>query len=272
MLSNIVAQSSQHNNKPLLDNKIVKVISVVTALLVFLLAIGSFALSYNALQDMAVKNGITGWLSYVWPLLIDASLIVFSLAVVNAHLQSESTVKQWLLVGLYTIGTVAFNVLHAPDNLQSRVVAAIAPVSLFFSFELLMSQLKSSVQKYGLTLNVNQLTDLLHTRQSEVDRLIDTIEQLRVDIEQLKADKKVLNSVDFDTILQAQQGRQAQVEQDRQARLDTLVNILKSQPDVKVSTLADDLRVSRTTIYNDLSTLEQQGVINKNGSGYRVTP
>lgn len=265
-------------NSPIFNNKIVKVISVVTACLVFLLALGSFALSYNALQDMAIRNGITGRLSYIWPLLIDASLIVFSLAVVNAHLQSESTFKQWCLVGVYTIGTVTFNVLHAPANLQSQVVAAIAPISLFFSFELLMSQLKNSVQKYGLTLNVNQLTELLNTRQSEVDKkqvevdkLVDKIEQLKVDIDQLKSDKKVFSSAEFDTFLKAQEARQAQVEQDRQARLDTLVDTLKNKPDVKVSTLADDLQVSRTTIYNDLSTLEEKGVVSKNGNGYKVT-
>jgi biotin operon repressor len=211
-------------------------------------------------------------------LLIDASLIVFSLAVVNAHLQNESTVKQWLLVGLYTIGTVTFNVLHAPDNLQSQVVAAIAPISLFFSFELLMSQLKSTVQKYGLTLSVSQLDELLDTRQQEVDtrqgeldKLLGKIEQAQVELEQLKADKKVLNSVDLDAILRAQQARLAQVEKDRQARLDALVNTLKSSPDTKVSTLADNLQVSRTTIYNDLSTLEQQGVIHKNGNGWKVS-
>jgi hypothetical protein len=80
-------------------------------------------------------------------LLIDASLIVFSLAVVNAHLHTESTARQWALVALYTVATIAFNILHAPPTPLARVVAVIAPLSLFFSFETLMRMLKNSVTR-----------------------------------------------------------------------------------------------------------------------------
>ncbi len=111
-----------------------KTISITTATLVFLVAIGSFSLSYSALRDVAIQNGIDESLAYIWPLLVDFSMIVFSLSVVNAYLQSETTWKQWGLVGVYTIATVSFNVAHAPHDLQAQVVAAIAPVSLFFSF------------------------------------------------------------------------------------------------------------------------------------------
>lgn len=136
-----------------------QIISYLTAGLVLAVALGSFALSYNALHGLAIQNGINGSLSYIWPLLIDASLIVFSLAVVNAYLQSESTYKQWGLVGIYTIATIGFNILHAPNDIQSRIVAAIAPISLFFSFEILMSQLRNSVKRSSLLESVKQLEE-----------------------------------------------------------------------------------------------------------------
>lgn len=124
-----------------------KYIAWLTSILVFLVALGSFVLSYNALYDVAIQNGIAPKLAFIWPLLVDFSLVVFSLAVVTAHLYSESTRKQWLLVAIYTIATVLFNCLHAPDNLLARVIATVPPVSLFFSFELLMQQLKNSIDR-----------------------------------------------------------------------------------------------------------------------------
>lgn len=129
-------------------------IAWLTSILFALVAIGSFALSYNALRAIAIANGIPdNWLGDIWPLLVDFSLIVFSLAVVTAHLYSESTRKQWVLVTIYTIATITFNMLHAPDTLLARVIASIPPISLFFSFELLMEQLKNSVMRKVLTTN-----------------------------------------------------------------------------------------------------------------------
>lgn len=124
-----------------------KTIAWVTSALVLVVAIISFILSYHALREMAFANGLTGHLSYLWPLLVDLSMIVFSLCVVTAHLYSETVWKQWLLVGLYTITTCGFNWLHAPDTWIAHTVAIVPPVSLFFSFELLMSQLKNGVKR-----------------------------------------------------------------------------------------------------------------------------
>lgn len=124
-----------------------KTIAWVTSALVLVVAIISFILSYHALREMAFANGLAGQLSYLWPLLVDLSMIVFSLCVVTAHLYGETVWKQWLLVGLYTITTCGFNWLHAPDTWIAHTVAIVPPVSLFFSFELLMSQLKNGVKR-----------------------------------------------------------------------------------------------------------------------------
>jgi hypothetical protein len=110
-------------------------------------------------------------------LLIDASLIVFSLAVVNAHLLSESTWKQWSLVGIYTVATIGFNVAHAPAGLQAQIVAAIAPVSLFFSFELLMGQLKNTVKRKAVTRSITELTEYAASVQKKLNVLNAEAEQ-----------------------------------------------------------------------------------------------
>lgn len=266
-----------------------KLISFATAFLVFLVAVGSFALSYNALRQVAIDNGIQGNLSYVWPLLIDFSLIVFSLAVVNAYLHSQDTKKQWALVGVYTISTIGFNVAHAPANLQAQIVASIAPVSLFFSFEILMTQLKDSVKRQmivksikdlqtdftqrqtDLTLRVDTLSNEIDTRQIQLDKLTEQIQLKQGQLNKLNEQIEQSESVKSNSILQAKALQIEQAQIDKESRLSTLVDILRVSPDLPVSTIAEQLSVSRTTVYNDLSTLEQQGTVSKNGNGYRVT-
>lgn len=146
---------------------VTKLIAWLTSILFSLVAVGSFALSYNALRAIAIANGIPdNWLGDIWPLLVDFSLIVFSLAVVTAHLYSESTRKQWVLVTIYTIATVMFNMLHAPDNLLARVIATIPPISLFFSFELLMEQLRNSVMRKTSIIPTKSIED---TNQDSIE-------------------------------------------------------------------------------------------------------
>lgn len=134
-----------------------KLIAWLTSILVFVITIISFALSYNALRDLNQQYGVSGHLlgidlSYLWPLLLDFSLLVFSLCVVTAHLYGESVWKQWSLTILYTLATIAMNTVHVwPDALPPLVIkiaiACIPPVSLVFSFETLMGQLRGSVKR-----------------------------------------------------------------------------------------------------------------------------
>lgn len=133
------------------------ILAWVTSTLVLAVATISFILSYHALQGVASANGLAGWLSFVWPLLVDFSLVVFSLCVVSAHLYSESTWKQWVLVSISTALTVFYNALYAyPEMLlplaQKLLVIGLPPIMLFFSFELLMSQLKNGIKRnQGIT-------------------------------------------------------------------------------------------------------------------------
>lgn len=144
------------------------IISFVTGLLILLIAIGSFALSYSNLHETAKDYGVDSDLAIVWPLLIDFALIVFSLAVVRASLYGERTWWPWLLVALYTAGTVSFNILHAPDNLTAQVVAVVAPLSLFLSFETLMAMLKNGVKRSNVAQSLAKLTQQLTQKTQEL--------------------------------------------------------------------------------------------------------
>lgn len=143
-------------------------ISFVTGLLILLIAIGSFALSYNNLHQTALSHGVGPNLAYIWPLLIDFALVVFSLAVVQSNLNNEPAYRRWLMVALYTIATIAFNVYHAPANIAAQIVAVVAPVTLFLSFETLMAMLKNGVIKRNLMTSLSQLKQELERLNGEV--------------------------------------------------------------------------------------------------------
>jgi len=110
-----------------------KVISWVTALLVFLLACAEFVLSFSSLKELAADNGIHPSLAFVFPLIIDGAMIVFSLAVMRNELYGEPTWVGWLLIGAFTMASTIFNIVHSTGDLLAAFIAAVAPVALFHS-------------------------------------------------------------------------------------------------------------------------------------------
>ncbi|WP_199809874.1 DUF2637 domain-containing protein [Streptomyces sp. NRRL F-5126] len=111
---------------------------------VALLAISAFALSYDALRQMAAASQIHPVLTYAFPLVIDGfiaigigALLVLRTAPLPARLYV------WALVGLATATSIWANVLHAIrlnqqtrhnglalDNITVGVISAIAPLAL----------------------------------------------------------------------------------------------------------------------------------------------
>lgn len=122
-------------------------ITGVNILLVILVAIGSFVLSYSALSDLASKNGFADWRAYVLPLVIDVGMLAFGLAVVHAHLHGTNPIRRRGLNLAYIIATTTFNIVHAPNNLLAQTLAALPPVTLFFTFEVLMAMIEHNIKQ-----------------------------------------------------------------------------------------------------------------------------
>jgi peroxiredoxin family protein len=47
----------------------------------------------------------------------------------------------------YIIATVTFNIVHAPNNLLAQALAALPPVTLFFTFEVLMAMIEHNLKE-----------------------------------------------------------------------------------------------------------------------------
>lgn len=167
--------------------------------LVLIIAIIGFALSYNALFNVALDNGYTFWLAVLWPFLIDFAIVVFSLGVVRAYVWREHSRWPWFLVGLFTIATIVFNLVHAGGEVVSinvfgysvgmaYLVGVVPPVALFLSFETLMSMIKSVVARQGLIESIDSLRTTIHELRQQHGQAISDAELIKAELTESQAE------------------------------------------------------------------------------------
>jgi hypothetical protein len=117
-------------------------IHLIFAALFAIIAVGAFALSYSNLVETAIDAGINPVLAPLWPLCLDLSIVAGSLFVLLASLRHEKTTEGWIMLLCFTVVSTAFNVVHSPPDLLSRVAHGLPPVIMFSSLEILMIRLK----------------------------------------------------------------------------------------------------------------------------------
>lgn len=237
-----------------------RIISVVTFILVFALSIISFVLSYNALRVVSAGNGMTGWLSVLWPLLIDGPLVVFYIAAVRAALYKERTLTLYAFVGVFTLLTIAFNVYHGQATIAGIIVAAVPPGALFLSFHTLMTMLKSEVFKRTAVDSLDktrsdldkaklELDKLLKRIASSQDKLTDLDEQIKIRESQLVTEPRqntVIVGINKDTLRNSPDKRRPLIKE----LLD------KKIPLADIVTLFD---ISEKTLSRDIAAINQNG-------------
>jgi hypothetical protein len=113
----------------------------VSAAGVLVLAAAAFTLSYDALHQLALDSRVRPGLAWLWPVVIDGTIVVALLTVLAAKRASRGAGYPWALAGLFSAASVAFNVAHAPDRPVARLVFAMAPVALVLTTHLLMQQI-----------------------------------------------------------------------------------------------------------------------------------
>ena len=141
-------------------SKAISAISFVTAALVVLLALGCFILSFEALWHFAERSGaIAVERAWVFPLVIDGSIIVFTVSALRCSIVGESERWPLTLVIISTGFSVLFNIAHAPGGILTALVSAMPPLLLFLAFESLMKQVRSNLRARGM-LAVNPAVQL----------------------------------------------------------------------------------------------------------------
>lgn len=272
-----------------------QIISLLSGALVAFLALAAFVLSFDALRHLAAANGVAAGMAWLYPAIIDGAIIIFSLSVLQASLNRERTRYPWALVGLFTALSIGLNVLHASTAPLPRLLAAVPPIALFLSFELLMNQVKSLVRRLEIGQRLQELETAvqqkqteLHTlishKQAELDALVqerqtavqqlDTQlhtlvtrkEELLDELRQLRHEKRGRQLSNTDSIAHAR----AQREVYKQAALDAMLAYLASHPDASLADMATAIGRSRSTAGNYVNELLANGRLHKNGHGWEV--
>jgi Protein of unknown function (DUF2637) len=112
----------------------------VSAAGVLVLAAAAFTLSYDALHQLALDSRVRPGLAWLWPVVIDGTIVVALLTLLAANRARVRAGYPWALAGLFSLASVAFNIAHVPDRPVARLVFAMAPVALVLTTHLLMQQ------------------------------------------------------------------------------------------------------------------------------------
>ena len=282
-------------------NRTNTLISTLTGVLVFLLAAAAFLLSFDALKHLAATNGIPAGKSWIYPAIVDGAIIVFSLSVLQASLNRQHTLYPWILVGAFTVLSVILNIVHAPTTFLSRVLAAIPPLALFLSFELLMGQIKGLVQRSGAIQSLQELFEAIRQKQAEIDELIrvrrDEMqvvidqhkaevtklttqteqltakkEALQSELQELRAEQKSLQKAEqtYDTV-SIERARAAR-DSAKQEAIETLLTFLAEHPNATLTEIAEVIKRSKSTVSGYVNELQTNGQLHKNGHGWEVLP
>ena len=80
------------------------------------IAVVSFVLSFTSLRELAAASAWPGWPSWLWPLIIDGTITLATLAIVSLapyRDQFGNRVFLWAVLGVAALVSVGGNGLHA---------------------------------------------------------------------------------------------------------------------------------------------------------------
>lgn len=177
----------------------IKLLSWIAAALVLILALLAFILSYSSLRHLAASNGIPGWLPYIWPMLLDFAMVVFSLAILRANLRGERAGYPWVLtISFAALATIA-NVLDVatlgiPPIAIAASVKALAPIALVLAFELLMGMVRAELKRAAIVASITDLNQQQAEAETLKAELSETIADLTAKAEGVKAELSELRA------------------------------------------------------------------------------
>jgi hypothetical protein len=255
-----------------------RIIAWLTGLLTLLLALFSFILSFNALTDLAAQHGIS--MPVLFPLIVEAGVVIFSLNALYRSLQGESAKVQWLLIIGSSLLAGVFNVLHARTDLVSRTIAAMPSLFLLLSFETFLGQVKLAVRRTQIVQGVEQLVALVQNQQATLQQLeadeqrlrteLTTLEaeanSLRSEISRLRQEKRTAEAFNLGTLDAANTVRA----KGKAQALVALLDFYAQHPQASLNEAGEAIGRSKSTVSNYLEALDTAGRIRRDGHGVEV--
>ena len=235
-------------------------------LLIFMAA-GAFLLSYFAMYALAAEKGIEWFLVWLWPMVTEAGVVIFSLALLRARLHGYDSKSLYWLVIVCAGLSVFFNVSHAPQSdFLGRAVFALPPIFLLLAFKTLLWQIEQDSKRTELIITLQALQSQRNTLNAEADKLKQQIEQQQIKLNQLKQATKQEKMSNLGSLTDANAIRFA----NKQAALDALLNYLRHNPEASFAQAGQAIGRSKSTISNYVDELINAGQLSKNGHGWAV--
>jgi hypothetical protein len=140
--------------------QLTRFISLSIGALVVLIAVSSFALSYVNLRQVAISAGIPESLAFLWPILLDAFLVVGSLVILRSNLEQSPVWPGWMVLITFTGVSTVFNIIESKGGI-AMAAHAVPPVALCISLELLMRTINPcSDSAQGISESAQTISDL----------------------------------------------------------------------------------------------------------------
>lgn len=117
-----------------------KTVNYLVLMVASVLAFFSFAISYEALKNLAAGEGINP--SSLFPLIIDGVIILALIWRLYGNCRDESRI----IMGIYVILSIALNAV-SHGSILGAIMAAVAPISLFVCSEVAASMLHMKEKK-----------------------------------------------------------------------------------------------------------------------------
>lgn len=233
-----------------MNTRIVNSLTGTVALLVLLIGTGAFTLSYDALYATGAAHGVPASKAWIWPLLIDGPLVVFTVALLVSQIMRHSA-KLWAgLVILYTLATVGFNLSHAQPSPLGWTVAIVAPVGLLLTTEALRHLAKTIIERQAAVSTIVELKAQAATTTADLDRLNRQKERTQAELDALQSELKAGKvQQKAASVQEMNAARAAKIEVRRGQVLDLLGQRLSQE---EISTR---LGVSVRTVRNDIRQL-----------------
>jgi hypothetical protein len=170
-----------------------------TSWLLVFLALGAFVLSFAGMYAVAVDAGY-GWLAWLWPLVTESAVVIFSLILLTAKLDGFHNHYLHLMIVGCTSLSVLFNIWHAPNSdLLTRAVVALPPIFLYAAFKTWIWKVEQDAKRAGLVMTLDNLRQDIDAVNAELQEHVQELDQLGQERDTLTGQIEAL-TVQLDTL------------------------------------------------------------------------